>query len=138
VARASSQRQGRPLSLRRGLVRGETPPSVASTEVWEPVEELELDIPEDTFNAVCGALVNARATIRNVVREEASHHIICAIPTTELRSIEQQLPRLTRGDAGWVSSFAGYAPITGEAPARTRSGPNPLNRVHYLPEVAQA
>ena len=71
-------------------------------------------------------------------REEASHRIICEIPTAELRSVEQQLPRLTRGDGGWVSSFAGYAPVTGDAPTRTRIGPNPLNRAHYLAEVARS
>ena len=27
---------------------------IAGTEVCEPVEELELEIPEDTFGAVCG------------------------------------------------------------------------------------
>jgi ribosomal protection tetracycline resistance protein len=130
VSTAGDFRKLTPLVLMRALLD-------ACTEVWEPVEELELDIPEDTFNAVCGALVNARATIRYVVREEASHRIICEIPTAELRSIEQQLPRLTHGDGGWVSSFAGYAPITGEAPSRTRSGPNPLNRAHYLAEMAR-
>ena len=66
-----------------------------------------------------------------------TYRIICEIPTAELRSIEQQLPRLTHGDGGWVSSCAGYAPITGDAPARARIGPNPLNRVHYLAEMAR-
>jgi ribosomal protection tetracycline resistance protein len=109
----------------------------AGTEVCEPIEELDLDIPEDTFGAVCGALVNARATIRNAYREGASQRVICEIPTAELRAVEQQLPGLTRGDGGWVSSFAGYIPVTGEPPVRARIGPNPLNRAHYLAEVAR-
>jgi ribosomal protection tetracycline resistance protein len=130
VSTAGDFRKLTPLVLMRALLN-------AGTEVHEPVEELELDIPEDTFSAICGALVNARATIRNVVREEASHRIICEIPTAELRSVEQQLPRLTRGDGGWISSFAGYAPVTGGGPMRLRIGPNPLNRDHYLAEVAR-
>ena len=44
----------------------------------------------------------------DVAREGASHRIICEIPTAELRSVEQQLPRLTGGNGGWVASFAGY------------------------------
>ncbi|WP_348240878.1 hypothetical protein [Salmonella enterica] len=48
------------------------------------------------------------------------------------------MPRLTRGEGGWVSRFAGYAPVTGNAPKRPRLGPNPLNRDHYLAEVARA
>jgi ribosomal protection tetracycline resistance protein len=117
VSTAADFRKLTPLVLMQALL-------VAGTEVREPVEELDLEIPEDTFGAVCGALVNARATIRNVAREGASHRIICEIPTAELRSVEQQLPRLTGGNGGWVSSFAGYVPVTRQrarASARIRS-----------------
>ncbi|MGH2601104.1 MAG: GTP-binding protein, partial [Dehalococcoidia bacterium] len=110
----------------------------AGTEACEPVEELVLEIPEDTFSAVCGALVNARATIREAFRDGASHRIICEIPTAELPGVEQQLPGLTHGDGGWESSFAGYVPVTGDPPTRARAGPNPLNRAHYLAEVARS
>lgn len=109
----------------------------AGTEVCEPIEEIDLEIPEDTFGAVCGALINARATIRNTSPDGASHRIIAEIPTAELRAVEQQLPGLTRGDGGWISTFAGYVPVSGEPPARTRIGPNPLNRAQYLAEVAR-
>jgi ribosomal protection tetracycline resistance protein len=131
VSTAADFRRLTPLVLMQALF-------LAGTEVREPVEELELEIPEQTFGAVCGALVHARATIRHVAPEGASHRVICEIPTAELRSIEQQLPRLTGGDGGWVSSFAGYAPVPGDAPTRPRIGPNPLNRAHYLAEVAQS
>jgi ribosomal protection tetracycline resistance protein len=113
-------------------------PHNAGTDVREPVEELETEIPEDTFGAVCGALLNARATIRNVSREKSSQNIICEIPTAELRTVEQSLPDLTHGGGGWTSRFAGYAPVTGEAQARARTGPNPFNRNRYLVEVARS
>jgi ribosomal protection tetracycline resistance protein len=112
--------------------------SAAGTEVCEPVEELELEVPEDTSGAVCGALVNARATIRTVIPDSESHHITCQIPVAELRSLERQLPGLTRGDGGWVSSFGGYVAVTSGVPVRTRVGPNPFNRAHYLAEVAHS
>ena len=131
VSTAADFRKLTPLVLMQALL-------VAGTEVCEPVEELDLEIPEDTFGAVCGALVNARATIRDVAREGASHRVVCEIPTAELRSVEQQLPRLTGGEGGWVSSFAGYAPVIGDAPTCARIGPNPLNRAHYLAEIARS
>jgi ribosomal protection tetracycline resistance protein len=109
----------------------------AGTEVCEPFEELELDVPDDTFGAVCGALVNARGIIRDASTDGASRRIVAEIPTSELRGVEQQLPRLTRGDGGWISSFAGYVPVAGEPPARARTGPNPLNRAQYLAEVGR-
>ncbi len=119
-----------PLVLMQALKR-------AGTEVCEPVEELDVEIPEDTFGAVCGALVNARATIKNAFREGGAYRIICQIPTVELRSVEQQLPGLTRGDGSWISTFAGHVPVDGDPPCRTRSGPDPLNRAVYLAYVAR-
>lgn len=110
----------------------------AGTEVCEPIEEMELEIPEETFSPVCGALLNARGAVRSVAREGASCHLVCEIPTAELRAFEHQLPRLTHGDGGWVSNLAGYVPVTGQAPARARIGPNPLQREHYLAELARS
>ncbi len=130
VSTAGDFRKLTPLVLMEALRR-------AGTEVCEPIDELDLEIPEDTFGAVCGAVVNARATIRNVFRDGSSHRIICEIPTVELRAVEQQLPGLTGGDGGWVSNFAGYIVVTGELPVRERIGPNPLNRAYYLADVAR-
>ncbi|MDQ6906729.1 MAG: TetM/TetW/TetO/TetS family tetracycline resistance ribosomal protection protein [Chloroflexota bacterium] len=131
ISTAADFRKLTPLVLIQALL-------VAGTEVCEPVEEFDLDIPEDTFGAVCGALVNARATMRNAFRDGASYRIICEIPTAELRAIEQQLPALTRGDGSWMSSFAGHIPVSGDAPIRARIGPQPLNRAHYLADVARS
>ena len=108
----------------------------AGTEVSEPIEELELGIPEDTFGPVCGCLVNARAEILNAEGNGSTHRIVCQIPTAELRTLEHQLPGLTRGEADWTTRFSGYRPVSGDPPSRTRTGPNPLERAHYLAEVA--
>ncbi len=131
LSTAGDFRKLTPLVLMQALL-------VAGTEICEPVEEFDLEIPEDTFGAVSGALVNARATMRNAFRDGSSYRIICEIPTAELRAVEQQLPALTRGDGSWVSSFAGHVPVTGDAPIRARIGPKPLNRAHYLAEVARS
>jgi ribosomal protection tetracycline resistance protein len=111
--------------------------SQAGTEVCEPIEELEVEIPEDTFGSVCGTLIAARATLSRSWQEGATYRLIWQIPSAELHGIEQQLPGLTRGDGSWVSSFAGYMPVSGEPPERARVGPNPLNRAHYLADVAR-
>jgi ribosomal protection tetracycline resistance protein len=110
----------------------------AGTEVCEPIEELELEIPEDCFGAVCGALITARGTIRTSFLAGESYRIVAEVPTAELRGVEQHLPGLTRGDGGWTSHFAGYVPVSGEPPKRGRIGPNPLNRAHYLAEIARS
>lgn len=131
VSTAGDFRKLTPLVLMRAL-------RIAGTAVCEPVEELDLDVPEDTFGAVCTALASARGMIRDALPDGEARRIICEIPTAALRAVEQQLPRLTRGDGGWVSSFSGYAPVTGVPPIRARVGPNPLNRAHYLADVARS
>lgn len=109
----------------------------AGTEVCEPVEELEVEIPEDTFGPVCSALIAARAALDGSQQDGESYRLRWQIPSAELHGIEQQLPGLTHGDGSWVSSFAGYVPVSGDPPERTRVGPNPLNRAHYLADVAR-
>jgi ribosomal protection tetracycline resistance protein len=130
VSTAGDFRKLTPLVLMRALAE-------AGTAVCEPVEEMELEIPADTFGSVCGALVTARATIRSATRAGEVDRVVCEIPTAELRGVEQQLPRLTRGEGTWVAGFAGYVPATGDVPVRKRTGPDPLNRAHYLAEVAR-
>lgn len=114
-----------PLVLQKALVE-------AGTVVCEPFETMELEIPEDTFGPVCGVLITARGAILNTSREGTTHHISCDLPTAELRGVEQQLPGLTRGDAGWQTSFAGYRPVSGDPPVRDRIGPDPANWTEYL------
>ncbi len=109
--------------------------AAAGTEVCEPVERLELDVPEDTVGAVCGALIKSRGVIQDTFADGPFHRIICEIPTAELPAIEQQLPRLSRGEGSWESSFLRYTPIHDDPPERPRTGPNPLNRTQYFLEV---
>jgi ribosomal protection tetracycline resistance protein len=109
----------------------------AGTEVCEPFEVLELEVPDDTFSAVCSVLVNARGVIRDVSPDGTTRRITCAVPTAEVRNVEQQIPRLTRGEGGWMSSFAGYVPVAGEPPTRKRAGANPLNRAEYMAAVGR-
>ena len=82
-------------------------------------------------------LTNARATVGDIGGEGSMRQLTCIIPTAELRGVEQQLPRLTRGEGSWIATQAGYRPIDGAPPERARSGPNPLVRDGYLGDVAR-
>jgi ribosomal protection tetracycline resistance protein len=130
MSTGSDFRRLTPFVLMQALAR-------AGTTVCEPYDELELEIPEESYGPVCGALINARATLRASHREGDGHRLVCDIPTGELRAVEQQLPGLTRGDGGWVSRFAGYVAVQGDLPARPRAGPDVFNRAAYLAEVGR-
>ncbi len=109
----------------------------AGTTVYEPIEALDLDIPEAACNAITRILTHARATIRETAVQGDIARISCTIPTAELRGVEQQIPGLTRGEGTWVSSPGGYIAVTRNPPIRPRSGPNPFNREQYLAEMTR-
>jgi len=107
------------------------------TEVCEPIETLEVEAPEDTFGAVCGALLQARGTMQSTFSSGGVSRLVCDVPSAELRAVEHMLPGLTRGEGDWEARFAGYVPVAGDPPRRERVGPDPLNRAHYLAEVGR-
>jgi ribosomal protection tetracycline resistance protein len=109
----------------------------AGTTVYEPIDALDLDVPEDTCNAVTRILTHARGTIRETTVLGDTARITCTIPTAELRGVEQQIPGLTRGEGTWVSTPDGYIAVTRNPPSRPRTGPNPFNREGYLAEVTR-
>lgn len=109
----------------------------AGTIVCEPIDELTIELPVDEVGAVVGVLTTARATIGDITGEAERRQIACTIPTAELREVERQLPRLTRGEGSWSAAPAGYQPVDGIVPKRARTGPNPTVRAQYLAEVAR-
>lgn len=131
VSTAADFRKLTPLVLMQALLS-------AGTIVCEPFEQLDIELPTDCFGAVCGALVLARAALGASTLSGEIHRLVCEVPTAELRGLEQQLPGLTRGEGSWLTTFAGYVPVSGDPPVRPRVGPNPLNRAQYLADVARS
>ena len=109
----------------------------AGTTVFEPVETLDLDVPEDVSPAVTRMLTHARATIRETHILGDMARITCTIPTAELRGAEQQIPGLTRGEGTWVSTPDGFIAVSRNSPTRPRTGPNLFNRERYLAEITR-
>lgn len=109
----------------------------AGTVVCEPMEELEIELPVDEIGAVVNVLTKSRAAVGEIAGEGEMRRLTCVIPTAEVQGVEQQLPRLTRGEGSWSATPAGFRPVDVTPPERARSGPNPTARAHYLAEVAR-
>jgi len=109
----------------------------AGTVVCEPVHRFRLDTPADTLTVLLPALARLHA----VPEVTATGHSWCTlegdIPATLVHGLRQQIPHLTRGEGVMESSFARYEPARGPAPARPRTGDNPLNREEYLRRVTR-
>ena len=119
-----------PLVLMRALER-------AGTEVCEPVARVSLEIPADTVAAVFSALARLGVPAHAPSRIGRLAALETMVPAARVQELRRQLPALTRGEGVLETDFGGYRPVTGAAPTRRRTTPNPLNREEYLLHIAR-
>ncbi|MEZ4571742.1 MAG: translation factor GTPase family protein [Thermomicrobiales bacterium] len=93
--------------------------AAAGTEVCEPVNGLELDVPEDTVGAVCGALIKARSDPDLRCRMAPSTASFARSRPPRSRPSSSSFRRLDpwRGRLE-KSRFVRYMPVSGELPMR--------------------
>jgi ribosomal protection tetracycline resistance protein len=111
--------------------------SRASTVVCEPVHRFRLDTPADTLTVLLPALARLHAVPKVTATGGSWCTLEGDITATLVHELRQQVPHLTRGEGVMESSFARYDPVRGPAPARPRTGDNPLNREEYLRRVTR-
>jgi ribosomal protection tetracycline resistance protein len=54
------------------------------------------------------------------------------LPTRSVQPLLAQLPEQTSGEAVFTSEVTCYTPVAGPPPARTRTGPDPLDRQEWF------
>ncbi len=118
-----------PLVLMRALKE-------ANTQVCEPLQQFQLEIPADTIGPTLGALVRVEAVLQAQEMRDSWCLLQGEIPVARTHELQHLLlPSLTRGEGVLESSFAHFEAIRGSFPTRRRFGPNPLNRKAYLMQV---
>ena len=118
-----------PIVLMRALVD-------AGSIVCEPTVRAELEIPTDTIGTVIPALARLGAAVEPASWEGDLCTITTVIRVTEAYALRWELPSLTRGEGVLETSFCGYEPVRGTAPARARTTASPLDLEAYLAELA--
>jgi ribosomal protection tetracycline resistance protein len=104
----------------------------AGTVVCEPVVRADVEVPTETIGAVVPALARLGAVVEtSSVRGELSV-VETLLPAARVNDLQRRLPGLTGGEGVLEATFAGYQPVNGEQPARTRTTPNPLNLAEYV------
>ena len=109
----------------------------AGSTVYEPMHRFHLELPADTFGAVLPVLARLRALPQAPLIRGPLAELTGEIPAARVYELEQQLPRLTRGEGVLDSAFARYQAVSGATPTRERSDHNPLDRREYLLHVAR-
>jgi ribosomal protection tetracycline resistance protein len=107
----------------------------AGTVVHEPIHHFHLEIPADTLGAIFPALARLRAVPGAPVLAGATCALDGEIPAARVHDLQQQLPRLTRGEGVVDFAFDSYQPVSGPSPTRPRTDHDPLDRKHYLLHV---
>lgn len=77
-----------------------------------------------------GAVVETPSPLGELSRIDA------LMAATRADDLQRQLPALTGGEGVLEAAFGGYRAVSGEAPARPRSTPKPLNLAEYMLSLA--
>jgi ribosomal protection tetracycline resistance protein len=104
----------------------------AGTEVYEPMNHFELDIPSVTLPKVLQSLVSAQATLETTTTERGVSRIEGILPVRRTFDFERNIPDLTSGEGVFAAVFGGYQKAQGKTPTKKRTDNNPFNKEEYL------
>ncbi|WP_431157772.1 elongation factor G [Winogradskyella poriferorum] len=85
----------------------------ANPKLLEPIEQMELRVPEQMVGNVMTELQSRRAVIQGIETEAHYQILRCTIPTAELSDFSSQLRSITQGRATYSSNFEGYKAVPG-------------------------
>ncbi len=110
----------------------------AGTDVYEPIHKFELTVPADAMSKTMFNLSGINA----IVNESTLRKDICFIkgtlPVAAADRFRASLHSLAQGEGVMVIEPCGFAKMHSDAPIRTRTDHNPLNRHEYLLHVLRA
>jgi len=104
----------------------------ARTIVCEPAETFHLEIPADALAAVTATIARLSGLITGTSPAAGALALTGTLPTRSVQPLLAQLPEQTSGEGVFTSEVTHYTPVTGPPPARTRTGPDPLDRQEWF------
>ena len=125
LSTAADFRKLTPIVLMRAL-------ESAGTVVCEPTVRVELEVPTVAIGALLPALARLGAAFETPAPEGEVSALAAVLSAKRADDLQRQLPALTGGEGVLESSFAGYQPVAGDPPERSRTRPNPLNIGEYV------
>ncbi|MBV6695846.1 TetM/TetW/TetO/TetS family tetracycline resistance ribosomal protection protein [Kitasatospora aureofaciens] len=125
VSAAGDFRKLTPLVLMNALKQ-------AGTQVYEPVNRFELEVPAENASTVLLNLVECGATPETTRGQGSSCLVEGIIPARTVQEFEQRLPGLSQGEGMLVTRFHSFQPAVGPVPSRRRTDLNPVDRKEYM------
>ena len=119
-----------PLVLLQALERG-------GSVVCEPVFRISAEVPADAVGPVLAALGRLGSGGATPSPRGELTVLETTLSASRVQKLRRRLPGLTGGEGVLETEFAGYKPVTGDPPTRTRTKPNPLDLDAYLAGVGR-
>ena len=104
----------------------------AGTVVCEPVETFRLEIPAGALPALTVTMARLSGLVTGTSPAAGSLALTGTLPTRCVQPLLAQLPEQTSGEGVFTSEVTHYAPVRNSPPARTRTGPDPLDRQEWF------
>jgi ribosomal protection tetracycline resistance protein len=114
LSTAADFRKLTPIVLRQAL-------AAAGSAVCEPVVRARVEVPPDALGPVLAALARLEAAVDSPALEGSTAVIDALLFAARADELQRRLAGLTRGEGVLESAFAGYLPVTGRPPTRSRS-----------------
>jgi ribosomal protection tetracycline resistance protein len=109
----------------------------AGTQVCQPVANVRLEVPADAVSRALQYLARIGARVQAPAVGGDRSTIDAVLPAPRVHDLQRALAGLTGGEGVLESAFGGYEPVSGAAPERPRTTPNPLNREEYVMHVTR-
>jgi ribosomal protection tetracycline resistance protein len=108
----------------------------ARTQVCQPVDRYDLDLPEQAHGQVAALLGRLGAVVLEAASTPGYTRLAGDLPSARVPALAARLPDLTGGEAVLTTRLDHYAPVAGaEPPSRRRRGPDPGDREAWFRDV---
>ena len=104
----------------------------AGTQVCEPVDRFDIDVPDEQLGRVLALLGRVGAVADESLSQHGWTALIGHLPAARTPELARALPDLTSGEAVLVTRLSHHTATHGAAPARRRRGADPLDRTAWF------
>ncbi|WP_019421067.1 tetracycline resistance ribosomal protection protein [Paenibacillus sp. OSY-SE] len=112
--------------------------SQAGTDVYEPINEFELSVPEHAISKAMHKLSGLKAIFREPLHHKDTFLLTGTLPVAVTEDFKRSLHSFTEGEGFFMANPYGFEKIEGEYPTRKRADYNPLNRKEYMLHILRA
>jgi ribosomal protection tetracycline resistance protein len=109
--------------------------AAAGTQVCQPVDRFELEVPDTALNAVAAEIGRLGAETLHLELVGSYARLTGTVPSSQVPDVTHRLPDLTGGEGVLVTALDHYAPVGGRPRVRRRVGIDPRDRRTWFRDV---